>query len=102
MKIRKTRIQKQTKATGVINYYPQYKGLFFWHDFFDFEQADRNVWGIVKDFIDSNEEDDFKKLRGGTLELAKKMIDFYIAQGKYKNACTLENKVVKTEYERYP
>lgn len=102
MKIRKTRIQKQTKANGIINYQPQYKGLFFWHDFFDFQTLDRHVWHIVNDFIDSNEEDDFKKLRGGTLELAKKMIDFYIAQVNYKNACTLENKIVKTEYEKYP
>lgn len=102
MKIRKTRVQKQIKANGSINYYPQYKGLFFWYDFFDFQTSDRKVWSIVKDFIDSNEEEDFKKLKGGTLELAKKMIDFYIAQVNHKNACTLENKVIKTEYLDYP
>lgn len=37
-----------------------------------------------------------------TEEQTKALIDFYIERVNYQNACEIENKVVKVEYEGYP
>lgn len=98
MKIRKTRIKKTTKASGGIEYCPEYKGLFFWYSMYSWDSPSTVIWEIVCNWLKSRGEDSFSRSE----QAAKSCIDFYIQQVNYKNACIIENEVIKTEYEDYP
>lgn len=96
MKIRKTRIKKTTKANGSVQYVAEYKWGFWWYQFNDFFGASHNAGDIYRLWVRGQDE-----LEGSEDE-AKSLIDFYIQRVKYQNACEMENKVVKVEYEGYP
>ncbi len=96
MKLRKTRIKQNTKANGAKEYFPQYKGWIFWNDFYSWDSSDHDIWKITAKWLDT------KASVNRTEEEAKELIDFYIARVKHKQACKIENKVVKIEYEDYP
>lgn len=102
MKIRKTRIKKTTKANGGVEYYPEYKNLFFWHSMYSWDSPDAFIWSTVTKWYKWTQA----KSAGHSLlkseQHAKEVIDFYIEQVNYKNTCKIENKLVKTEYEDYP
>lgn len=99
MKLRKTRIKKEIKANGSIEYIPEYKYWFWWTSFADL-YADSDVFNISVQWIKQKSDN------GETLERneaqCKELIDFYVRQVKYQQACEIENAVVKTEYEKYP
>lgn len=94
MKLRKTRIKKQTKANGSVVYIAEYKYGFWWKQFDDLF-ASHEEWKIYNKWYEMNNYT-------GTEKQAKHLIDFYIARVKYKNACKIENKIVSVEYENYP
>lgn len=100
MKIRKTRIKKTTKANGSVQYVAEYRWGFWWYQFNDLMGASGNARDIYFSYIID------MRSKGGlpdhSEKQAKEVIDFYIARVKYQNACEVENKVVKVEYERYP
>lgn len=94
MKLRKTRIKKVTKANGSTEYYPQFRGWFLWNDFYGW---DSGLSEITTQWLKTKKE----KLTHSKSE-AKELIDYYIAQVEYRNACEIESKVMKVEYEDYP
>lgn len=96
MKIRKTRIKKTTKASGSVQYAAEYKWGFWWYSFGDIMAPD--AFCRTQAFLWLGQQKGIKN----TEEEAKALIDFYIERVKYQNACEMENKVVKVEYEGYP
>lgn len=103
MKIRKTRIKKTTKANASVQYVAEYKWGFWWYEFGGCAFADPHGklgGGIL---LEADLEHFSKKQKVRYTEQAvKDFIDFYIERVKYQNACEVENKVVKVEYEGYP
>lgn len=99
MKIRKTRILKQTLANGKEVYWPQYKYLGFWFDFDNYE-VDQQVYAIAVEWMKSKVEG------GGVIEKTenscKELVNFYIRHVNYINACNLENKVIKQDIIKWP
>lgn len=95
MKLRKTRIKKDTKANGAVVYTAEYKCLFGWIIFFD-SMGREFEWHTYLEWRKTVSEDN------GSLEQAKDLIDFYQRRVKHTLASSIENKVVKTEYEEYP
>lgn len=95
MKIRKTRIKKQTKANGNIVYTAQYKYGWWWSDFNNL-YASREMWRVFYDWVQF--QDDFT----WSEKQAKDLIDYYIRKVKHEQASKIENKVIKTEYKGYP
>lgn len=102
MKLLETRILKQTKANGSATYTPQYKDTFLWPTWLEFElcnlpvhcgDAHVKLHALLKDVM---------KEQGDGLQKAKKVIDTYIAFVNHYNASQIENKVVKSEYIKYP
>jgi hypothetical protein len=95
VKLRKTRIKKTTKASGGVEYSAQYKYGWWWEDF-SFVTADS-----VAEYV-------YRCWRKNILtqilseENAKDLIDKYISYVNHKYASSLENEVVKVEYEGYP
>lgn len=98
MKLRKTRIKKETKANGAVEYYAQYKYWFWWCEFREF-YACSDVFRIFGEWAKMNRN---KKFTKNTDEVAKHIIDFYVRRVKHLQASSHENKVVKTECEKYP
>lgn len=98
MKLRKTRIKKETKAGGKVEYIAEYKTTFYWQSFYDWGQG-TSVFASDCLLAYAKKHPD---VRIRTEEFAKGVIDTYIARVKYNNACDIENKIVKTEYQRYP
>lgn len=100
MKIHKTRIKKTTKANGSVQYVAEYKWGFWWYQFDDCMGPSGNARDIYLSYRIAMHE------KGGlpdrSEKQAKEIIDFYIERVKYQNACVMENKVVKVEYEGYP
>lgn len=97
MKLRKTRLKKETKANGAVVYTAQYRSLFEW---FSFDDYDGRMF-MFEIWCDWSET--VGKLVGHTSEeQAKSIIDFYISRVQHKNASAIENEIVKTEYEKYP
>lgn len=96
MKIRKTRIKKTTKANGSVYYVAEYKWGFWWYSFADMMAPDAGCRAQALLWLGKQ-----KGIRN-TEDEAKSLIDFYIERVKYQNACEMENKVVKVEYEGYP
>lgn len=96
MKLRKTRIKKETKANGAVVYTAQYKG---WIDWYNFNAWDGSslMWSIYASYTKG-----LKKELDGSQERAQGMIDYYISYVNHKNASAIENEIVKTEYEKYP
>lgn len=97
MKLRKTRIEKSTKANGSVQFLPQFKWGFWWYRFSDMMAPVGEVRHIFCTWVKTKEDN----LTYSEQE-AKEVIDFYIARVKYNNACDIENKIVKKEYHRYP
>lgn len=100
MKIRKTRIKKTTKANGSVKYVAEYKWGFWWYQFDDLMATSGNARDICVSYI-------IEQRRRGIVfdsseKQAKDLIDYYVSMVKYQNACEMENKVVKVEYEGYP
>lgn len=100
MKIRKTRIKKTTKANGSVYYVAEYKWGFWWYQFNDSMGASVNARDIYFSYIIDVRRRGY--LPDHSEKQAKEVIDFYTAMVKYQNACEMENKVVKVEYEGYP
>jgi hypothetical protein len=100
MKIRKTRIKKTTKANASVQYVAEYKWGFWWYQFNDSMGPSGNARHIYSSYkIELRRKGDYYHK---TEEQTKALIDFYIDRVKYQNACEIENKVVKVEYEGYP
>lgn len=100
MKLRETRILKQTKVNGAEVYFPQYKTLYLgipcWEFFASLELPEE----MTREFFNT-----MPKLRynqSNTLEESKEIIDQYISYVNWHNASTVEGKVVKSEYIKYP
>lgn len=98
MKLRRTRIKKITKANGSVEYVAQYKYGLWWCCFNEF-YADSEVKEMYGEWAKMSRNKKFSK---GTDEMAKHIIDFYVRKVKHLQASNHENKVVKTEYEKYP
>lgn len=98
MKLRRTRIKKETKANNTIEYSAQYKYWFWWCDFHEF-YADSEVKEIYGEWAKMSKN---KKFTKGTDEMARHIIDFYVRRVKHLRARSCENKVVKIDYEKYP
>ena len=98
MKIRKTRIKTETLANGKVEYSPQYKYFIWWCDFNEF-YACSDVFRIFGEWAKMRRN---KKFAENTDEWCKDLIDYYVRQVKYQQACKIENAVVKAEYEKYP
>lgn len=98
MKIRKTRIKKTTKANGSVYYVAEYKWGFWWYQFSDIMSPDTFLVQTCYKWLRRATD---KQLINSE-EVAKALIDFYIERVKYQNACEMENKVVKVEYDGYP
>lgn len=98
MKLRKTRIKKTTKANGSTTYSAEYKWGFWWYEFKEGPSVNaKDIYAYYKG----------KLRRDGYVyhkseEQTKALIDFYIERVNFMNACEMENKVVKVEYEGYP
>lgn len=100
MKIRKTRIKKTTKANGSVQYVAEYKCGVWWYQFDDSMGPSGNARHIYSEYkIELRRKGDYCHK---TEEQTKVLIDFYITRVNYQNACEIENKVVKVEYEGYP
>lgn len=95
MKVRKTRIKKQTKANGSVVYSAQYKYGFWWADFNDL-YASHKMWRFFYDWVTLQDDVTW------TEKQAKDLIDYYIRKVKHEQSSKIENKVIKTEYEGYP
>lgn len=96
MKLRKTRIKKETKANGKVVYTAQYKAWVFWYEFNRYDGLDTPFISYMQ-YIKKTKED-----LDGSERQAKAIIDFYISYEKHTQASKIENKIVKTEYEDYP
>lgn len=96
MKIRKTRIMKETKANGSVRYVAEYKWGFWWYEFNDMMAPIDEPRSICCDWIRS------KDVITRSEQEAKDLIDFYIQSVNHINACLIENAIIKTEYEGYP
>jgi len=100
MKIRKTRIKKTTKANGCVQYTAEYKWGLWWYEFDDSMGPDAHArlsyYDWAKTLLNRTGKFEFSE------QEARALIHSYIRLIKYKNACKIENKVVKTEYEGYP
>ena len=96
MKIRKTRIKKQTKANGSVIYSAQYKYGFWWTDFNDL-YASHTMCKFFYDWATATSDEIV-----WSKKQAKDLIDYYIRKVKYEQASKIGNKIVKTEYEGYP
>lgn len=101
MKLRKTRIQVITKASGVKVFNPQIKVLFGLD------------WCAFTDYVDNPLPMSFNRVLidkhhlayndgCASLDKAKKVIDEYIKWVNHQNASKIENKVTKIEYTDYP
>lgn len=99
MKIRKTRIKKTTKANGSVQYVAEYKWGFWWKCFDDI-WADLAVRRIWEDWHLKFVREDRNGINSEVEQ--KKLIDHYIAQVRYKNACNMETQVLKSTVEDYP
>lgn len=95
MKIRKTRIRKETKANGSVTYTAQYKYGWWWSDFNDL-YASHEMWRVFYDWAPF--QDDFT----WSEKQAKDLIEYYIRKVKYEQASKIENKIIKIEYKGYP
>ena len=98
MNLRKTRIKKETKANGTVEYSAQYKYWFWWCDFHEF-YADSEVKEIYGEWAKGEGNTAFPKRDD---EACRNLIDFYIRRVNHLQASSHENKVVKTECEKYP
>lgn len=96
MKLRKTRVKKTTKANGSVQYTAEYKWGFWWYQFDDCMGGCANALEYYYDWAKLYSKHQFSEKE------AKSLIDFYIMRVNYWNACNIENKVVKVEYEGYP
>jgi hypothetical protein len=96
MRIRKTRIKKETKANNSVKYTAEYKWGFWWYQFSDMMSPDDEPRSISHDWIRNKENFNHSE------QEAKDLIDFYIARVNHVNASLIENEVVKEESERYP
>lgn len=96
MKQLKTRIRKETKANGAVEYRPEYKGWLFWYPMVD-RDSPSFIQDCVSIYVDKN-----PNLIPLSKETAKGIIDAYVERVKYKNACDIENRVLKVDYEDYP
>lgn len=101
MKIRKTRVKKTTKANGSVYYVAEYKWGFWWYQFDDCMGPSGNARYIFAMYIHDLERGR-RSFSNSEEQEAKAFIDSYIAYVNYQNACEMENKVVKVEYEGYP
>jgi hypothetical protein len=101
MKLRKTRIQKITKANGVEVFSPQIKTLFGldWCAFTEY--VDTPLPMSFNQVLINEHNLEYKDLCK-SLEEAKKVIDEYVGYVNHQNASQIENKVTKTEYIDYP
>ena len=99
MKLRRTRIKKETKDNGSVEYIPEYKYWFWWTSFADV-YADRDVFNISVKWI-KHKFDNGEVIERNEAQ-CKELIDFYVRQVKYQQACKIENAVVRSEYEKYP
>lgn len=92
----KTRIKKVTTADGTVRHYAQYKYLFSWYNFSDWEvtvwthTTPRSVWG-ASPFVGE-----------GSVEECKMLIDRYIEVFNNEVEKRNKKKVVNTEYIKYP
>lgn len=100
MKIRKTRIKKTTKANGGLYFTAEYKWGFWWYQFDDSmgpcRRARSSYYGWSECHYRLMGKFEFNQ------QEAKHIIDNYIRQVQYLNACAIENEIVKVECERYP
>lgn len=96
MKIRKTRIKKQTQANGSVQYIAEYKWGFWWYQFNDMMAPVGEPRSICYEWVRSKDEITRSQ------QQAKELIDFYIARVRHINASLIENEVVEVEYEDYP
>ena len=100
MKLRKTRIKKITKANGVEIFIPQVNTFFglCWTDFTAYPSHDIGAFTHIL----------MSEYKLGYLQACKSLkesqdvIDAYIAYVNSRNAISIDNKVVKTEYVDYP
>lgn len=99
MKLRKTRIKKETKANGAVEYTPEYKYWFWWTSFADLD-ADHEMFNISAEWLQTKIDNSEPIERTETQ--CKELIDFYQRKVKHSWASSIENKIVKTEYEEYP
>lgn len=92
----KTRIKKVTTADGEVKHYAQYRYLFRWYNFSDWEvtvwthTTPRSVWG-ASPFVGE-----------GSVEECKMLIDRYIEVFNNEVEKRNKKKVVNTEYIKYP
>lgn len=92
----KTRIKKVTTADGTVTHYAQFKYLFWWYNFSDRNVAvwshtkPRSVWG-TSSLYDR-----------GSVEMCMGLIDEYIAAFHFETDKRNKEKVVNTEYIKYP
>lgn len=98
MKIRKTKIKKETKANGSVRYIAEYKWGFWWYQFGDMMAPASAPRQICYDWLNTKAIENFTSSK----QDAKDLIDYYIARVKHINACLIENEIIKTEYEGYP
>lgn len=101
MKLRKTRIKKTTKANGSTTYSAEYKWGFWWYQFDDCMGPSGNALSSYFNYVDNLWRVRSWNINGSEAQ-AKEIIDFYVKRVNYNNACEMENKVMKVEYEGYP
>lgn len=98
MKLRRTRIKKETLANGKVEYSAQYKYFIWWCEFREF-YACSDVFRIFGEWAKMRRN---KKFSENTDEWCKDLIDYYVRSVKREQADRVKNKPVKTQYEKYP
>ena len=92
----KTRIKKVTTADGTVTHYTQFKYLFWWYNFSDWDvtvwshTTPRSVWAQSS------------LLDNGSVEMCMGLIDEYIEAFRVEADKRNKKKVVSTEYIKYP
>lgn len=98
MKIRKTRVNKSTRANGTVYFTAEFKWRLWWYQFHDTMAPITQPFSICNDWIRSKGRDAIDDSE----QQAKDLIDYYIKRMKHKAACAIENEIAKVDYESYP